>query len=170
MPKSTYKSRSIPWIVSWVLLLSLCPVLAQNPSPEPAPVPPEGKPLVANLCPKFAIAGTSRRLKFYGAHLAGIELKAEDEDLSFLDYTFDPNGMAFSVTVDTKPTARIGKRTLLLLVGATEPKNPVQEITLYVLKKEDKALLQKDLVRCPWMREEDAGKAPKPSPPVRGNP
>ncbi len=158
------------YLFFWIVLSSHSPAQVQNPGPEPAL--PEGRTVVANLCPKFAVAGTSRRLKFYGTGLATLELKAEEEDLSFLDYTFDPDGMAFTVTVEVKPTARTGRRTLTVLLGASEPRNPVQEVTLYVLKKEDKALLQKDLVRCPWMREEEAGKNPKPpaAPPAKAAP
>ncbi len=146
------------------LLLSFLPLPAQNPVMQNAPAAEGSNTLIANYCPKLILAGTARRVKFYGAHLAEVELKSEEDDISFYDYITDADHLAFTVTIEAKPTARLGRRNILLLVGAAEPKNPIQTLTIYVLKKEDKALMQKDLMRCPWMREEESAKTPKQAP------
>jgi len=156
--------KRLLWILFPILLVSLLPLQAQNPVPQGVPVQDGGKTLIANYCPKLVLAGAPRRIKFYGANLAEVELKSEEDDISFYDYTTDPDRLAFTVTIEPKPTARLGKRNIFLLVGASEPKNPIQTLTLYVLKKEDKALMQKDLMRCPWMREEESAKTPKQPP------
>ncbi len=65
--------------------------------------------------------------------------------------------MSLTVTVEATSTARTGKRTLLLISSSKEM---VQSLEFYILKREDKALLQKDLLRCPLMKEEPS---PKPA-------
>jgi hypothetical protein len=136
---------------------------AQTAITEPATPVATEKPIAANICPKFSLIGIPRRIKLYGANLSGIQLKSE-EDLIFSEYTPDADFMSLIVTVEAIPTARPGKRTLLLI---DSNKEVVQSITFYLLKREDKALLQKDLLRCPLMKEEPAVKAPKNATPAR---
>lgn len=147
--------------LAFVVFWFLSPT-AKAQAPVPGPAAPtttiaEEKPVVANVCPKFCLIATPRRIKLYGANLSGIQLKSE-EDLIFSDYQPDPDSMSLTVTVEAASTARTGKRTLLLISSSKEM---VQSLEFYILKREDKALLQKDLLRCPQMKEEPSGKPAK---------
>ena len=151
-------SRAITVARDWtplaVLLFALLPGFAQvqprpdaasesaNPYPAPA--------IIANICPKFVLQGVARRVKFYGAYFDNPRFEYEDEDLLFRDFRVDPDARSFTVTVEARREAPAGKRQFKL-AGQNEMS---REVLFYVLKPQDRALLQRDLVRCPAMKDE----------------
>lgn len=138
----------------WALLGALIALSAVPPASsgqsrqEAAPAAPAATPILTNICPKFVLQGVPRRIKFYGAHMTDAQIEYEGDDLSFRDYKVDPDNLAFSVIIEATRTAPVGKR-VLTIVGQQETG---REAIVYVLKREDRALLQRDLARCPWMK------------------
>lgn len=149
-----------------LVLFCLCiPVLGQQVPTAPPPEDELSPPLIfANICPKFILIGVPRRVKFYGAAMTGVQIRYEEEDLLFSGYEVDLDELAFTVIIEATDKAEVGKHVLTLVKGEEET-GP--EAILYVLRREDRALLQRDLVRCPWMKDQYITadkKAPPPSP------
>ena len=148
------RTRRRFWIPAALFLCLLLPGFAQvRPRPDVSPETPAQQPepaIVANICPRFVLQGVARRIKFYGAYFAEPQFEYEGEDLAFRDFRVDPDARSFMVTIEAKREAPVGKRQLKL-VGQNEMS---REVVLYVLKPQDRALLQRDLVRCPAMKDE----------------
>jgi hypothetical protein len=116
---------------------------------EPAGAQP-GPPIIANICPRFVLQGVPRRIKFYGAYFSDPKFEYEGEDILFRDFRVEPDARSFTVTVEAKREAPSGKRQFKL----TGQNEMGREVLFYVLKPQDRALLQRDLVRCPAMKDE----------------
>jgi hypothetical protein len=154
-PIAHLRTRRRSWIAAALFLCLMLPGFAQvRPRPD---APPESsaqqqpeQAIVANICPRFVLQGVARRIKFYGAYFADPQFEYEGEDLAFRDFRVNPDARSFTVTIEAKREAPVGKR-LLKLVGQSEMS---REVVFYVLKPQDRALLQRDLVRCPAMKDE----------------